>query len=96
MMVRLRSALVLVAMLASLRPAFAAPPPGAASCSGCHAMRDKPSAMPSIYGRDANETFAAMIAFRDGVRPATLMNRIAKGFSDDELRAISAWLATQK
>jgi cytochrome subunit of sulfide dehydrogenase len=24
------------------------------------------------------------------------MNRIAKGFSDDELRAIAAWLAAQK
>ena len=34
--------------------------------------------------------------FRDGSLPATVMNRIAKGFSEDELRAIAAWLAAQK
>ena len=72
-------------------------PPGAASCSGCHALHEAASpAIPGIYGRDANETAGAMIAFRDGSRPATVMNRIAKGFSEDELRAIAAWLATQK
>jgi cytochrome c553 len=38
----------------------------------------------------------AMAAFRDGSRPATVMNRIAKGFSDDELRPIAAWFAAQK
>jgi cytochrome c553 len=37
-----------------------------------------------------------MAAFRDGSRPATVMTRIAKGFSDDELHAITAWLAAQK
>jgi cytochrome c553 len=36
-----------------------------------------------------------MAAFRSGERPATLMNRIAKGFSDEESRAIGVWLAAQ-
>ena len=38
----------------------------------------------------------AMTGFRDGSLPSTVMTRIAKGFSDDELRAIAAWLAAQK
>jgi sulfide dehydrogenase cytochrome subunit len=87
--------LVVAAMLVS-GAAVAGSPPGAASCSGCHAFSGKPSAFPSIFAREANDTLATMIAFRDGTRPATVMNRIAKGFSDDELRAIAAWLATQK
>ena len=37
-----------------------------------------------------------MKAFRAGERPATVMDRIAKGFSDDEMRAIAAWYAAQK
>jgi cytochrome subunit of sulfide dehydrogenase len=37
-----------------------------------------------------------MAGFRDGSLPATVMNRIAKGFTDDESRAIAAWLAAQK
>jgi cytochrome c553 len=72
------------------------PPPGAASCSGCHSVGATASVIPRLYGRDAGEIMTAMAGFRDGSRPATVMNRIAKGFSDDELHAIAAWLAAQK
>ena len=37
----------------------------------------------------------AMRAFRSGQRPGTIMPRIAKGFSDDEIAAIAAWYAAQ-
>ena len=72
------------------------PPPGAASCSGCHSVGATASVIPRLYGRDASDIATAMAGFRDGSRPATVMNRIAKGFTDDELRAIAAWLAAQK
>jgi cytochrome subunit of sulfide dehydrogenase len=36
-----------------------------------------------------------MQAFRSGARPATVMGRIAKGFSDDEVKAIAAWYGAQ-
>ena len=39
---------------------------------------------------------AAMQAYRSGQRPATVMDRIAKGFSDDEIKAIAAWYGTQR
>ncbi|HLK81097.1 MAG TPA: hypothetical protein VKT99_06325 [Xanthobacteraceae bacterium] len=39
---------------------------------------------------------AAMQAYRGGQRPATVMDRIAKGFSDDEIKAIAAWFAAQR
>ncbi|MBV8336197.1 MAG: hypothetical protein JO358_12310, partial [Alphaproteobacteria bacterium] len=35
------------------------------------------------------EIVAAMQAFRSGERSSTVMGRIAKGFSDDEIRAIA-------
>jgi cytochrome subunit of sulfide dehydrogenase len=35
-----------------------------------------------------------MQAFRNGERASTVMSRIAKGFSEDEIQAIAAWLAT--
>lgn len=73
------------------------PPPGAASCSGCHAAgATAASPVVRLYGRDAGAILTALSGFRDGSVPATVMNRIAKGFSDDELRAIAAWLAAQK
>jgi cytochrome c553 len=83
---------------ASSVPARAAtlPPPGAASCSGCHSAGSTASSIPRLYGRAAGDIVTAMAGFRDGSLPATVMSRIAKGFSDDESRAIAAWLAAQK
>ena len=44
----------------------------------------------------ADDIMTAMAAFRAGSKPATVMNRIAKGYTDDELKPIAAWLAAQK
>jgi sulfide dehydrogenase cytochrome subunit len=73
--------------------AAAPPPPGASSCSGCHGGAAPP---PVLTGRDAADIVAALDAFRAGTRPATVMDRIAKGFSHDESVAIAVWLARSK
>jgi cytochrome c553 len=52
--------------------------------------------MVSITGRSASELSATLEAFRSGARPATLMNRLVKGFSPAEVQAIALWLAEQK
>ena len=41
----------------------------------------------------ADQIAAALAAFRSGERPATVMNRIAKGFSEAESLAIAEWVA---
>jgi sulfide dehydrogenase cytochrome subunit len=74
-------------------PAAAAEPAGAGTCSGCHAPAANAGAIPSLDGLTAAEIAGAMAAFRSGARPATVMDRISKGFSDDETAAIAAWLA---
>ncbi len=48
-----------------------------------------------LQGRPTEDTTTQMEAFRSGARPATLMNRIVRGFTPDEVRALSAWFATQ-
>ncbi|HYG84858.1 MAG TPA: sulfide dehydrogenase [Azospirillum sp.] len=71
-------------------------PPGAEGCAGCHpaspdtgAITGAPVALASL---PPEEIIAAMRAFRGGERPATVMDRIAKGYSDEEIRAIAAWV----
>jgi cytochrome c553 len=72
-------------------------PPGALSCSGCHPnARWVDTSVPRLIGRDAPSVIAAMQAFRSGQLASTVMDRIAKGFTDDEIRAIAAWYAAQK
>ncbi|MDH7794365.1 MULTISPECIES: cytochrome C [unclassified Beijerinckia] len=73
------------------------PPPGALSCSGCHPIDPSvDSPVTRLDGRDANEITDAVIAFKSGKAPATVMDRIAKGFTDDEIRAIAGWYAKRK
>ncbi len=68
-------------------------PAGATSCSGCHGASG--SALPQLSNLTAAQIEDAMVAFSSGAREATLMNRIAKGFSADETRAIAQWIAAQ-
>jgi sulfide dehydrogenase cytochrome subunit len=86
-------------MTVFLLAAFAAAaeaPPGASSCSGCHpASGSVQTPVARLVGRPAALTVAALQAFRAGQRPATVMDRIAKGFSEDESAAIAAWYAAQ-
>jgi cytochrome c553 len=88
---------VLLASVVSTAALAAEPPPGASSCSGCHAINTAiETPVPKIYGRNADEILTAMAAFRSGTKPATVMGRIAKGYTDDELKPIAAWIAAQK
>ena len=81
-----------VAILAVMLGA-ASPPPGALSCSGCHGGE---APIPVLAGREVANTVDALDAFRAGTRPATVMGRIAKGFTHDESVAIAEWWAGQK
>jgi cytochrome subunit of sulfide dehydrogenase len=88
---------LLVAFAGPVGATAADAPPGASSCSGCHATNAAvPTPVPQLVGRPAAEIVTAMQTFRAGQRPATVMDRIAKGFSESEIAAIAAWYAAQK
>ena len=72
-------------------------PPGALACSGCHpATKAADTTVPRLNGRTPADIVTAMEAFKSGQLPSTVMGRIAKGFSDDEVKAIAAWYGAQK
>jgi len=83
----------LIGLAAVVVTVAATPPPGASSCSGCHG---DVAPLPVISGRDAASIVKALDEYRAGTRPATVMDRIAKGFSRDEAEAIAKWWAAQK
>ncbi len=91
------TAIAAVATAAAAVAASAEPPAGAAACSGCHPASPRvTSPVPRLAGVDRAAIVRAMQDFRSGQRAATVMDRIAKGFTDDEIQAIAAWFATQK
>jgi cytochrome subunit of sulfide dehydrogenase len=71
-------------------------PPGASSCTGCHAAHRIPdSVIPRIAGRKASDIVQYMREYRSGAWPSSVMGRIAKGFDDQQIDAIAAWFAAQ-
>lgn len=68
-------------------------PPGASACFGCHSPARANAAIPTLRGRDPVEVATLLRAFREGTLPATVMDRLARGFNEAESRAIAAWVA---
>ncbi len=83
------------AVLAGTGPALAETPAVLANaCANCHGPDGhSPGAIPAIDALGADELQAALEAYRDGSREGTIMNRIAKGYSDAEITAIAGYMA---
>ncbi len=66
------------------------------TCNGCHGHdgRSKGS-VPSI-GVSASYIENAMLDFKSGKRQGTIMNRIAKGYTDQEIKAMADYFASLK
>lgn len=66
----------------------------AQACNVCHGNASYVSpTMPRIRGVDAGALYAALVELKTDKRPATIMNRIAKGYSDEQLKAIAEYLS---
>jgi hypothetical protein len=69
----------------------------AGSCSTCHGPNGQsPGAMPSLAGLEPKYIMTRLKEFRSGEVPATLMNRIAKGYSDAEIDALGEYFTKTK
>ena len=92
----LASILLLASFLGGGPVRAADAPPGASSCTGCHAAKRIPdSVIPRIAGRKASDIVQFMREYRSGAWPSSVMGRIAKGFDDQQIDAIAAWFAAQ-
>jgi sulfide dehydrogenase cytochrome subunit len=69
-----------------------------AACFTCHGTGGNSvgGVPPGLAGRDRGELFQALKDFQSGKRPATIMHQQAKGYTDDQLRLITAYLSTLK
>ena len=68
----------------------------ASTCATCHGTNGNSvgGVPPSLAGRNAGELYAAMKDFQTGKRPATIMHQQARGYTDAQLQAISAFFAS--
>ncbi len=71
----------------------------AATCAACHGTDghavDAP-AMLRLAGLPKGDFMRQMRAFREGTLPATVMQQIAKGYSDEQISALGDFFAAQR
>jgi len=68
----------------------------AANCANCHGTDGRSrAAVPSLAGQDAAVIVQRMKEFRDGRRAATVMQQLAKGYTDAQIEAAAAYFAAQ-
>lgn len=64
------------------------------TCHACHGPDGRSeSAIPSLRGMSAKQIESALHAFKSGTRAATVMGRVAKGYTDKEIAAVAAYFA---
>lgn len=82
----------------AITPAAVAITPAAAAnmasnCFTCHGPNGRsPGSIPSLHNQNAAAIAAALKAFKSGARPATVMDRQAKGYSDAEIDALAGYI----
>ena len=64
-----------------------------AACLNCHALESSSiKGIPSLKAHTRASIVEALTAFKNGSRDATIMNRLARGYSAEEISSIAAWL----
>lgn len=68
------------------------------TCAGCHGNNgvSQGIATPSLAGKSVDTIKEAMTAYKKGDRASTIMGRLAKGYSDEEINAMAEFFAAQK
>ena len=67
------------------------------NCFTCHGTDGRsPNAVPTLNGKSADYLLHRMLRFKRGEGDPTIMNRIAKGYTDDEIARITAYIAKLK
>jgi sulfide dehydrogenase cytochrome subunit len=68
----------------------------AGACANCHGTDGRsPGGIPSLAGRPASVLQAQMLAYKSESSPpgTTIMNRLAKGYSDTEIEALAQYFS---
>lgn len=71
----------------------------AGSCANCHGTEGKSNgSIPSIAGRPAPTLAALLKSYKSDTPPpgTTIMNRLAKGYTDEQIEALAKYFSEKK
>jgi sulfide dehydrogenase cytochrome subunit len=92
--------ILIASSVALAGPVFAETPSAAMlgnTCAGCHGTygNSQGPATPTIAGVSSEYFIDAMQAYKNGERAATIMDRVAKGYTDEEIKLMAEFFAKQ-
>lgn len=70
----------------------------AATCAACHGTDGRAAdgaSVPGLAGQPREALETQLLAFKAGTRPSTVMQQLAKGYSDAQIRQLAAYFAAQ-
>ena len=68
-----------------------------ANCANCHGTNGASvGGIAALAGQPKDSLVRMLKEFREGKRPATIMHQLSKGYSDEQIELIAAYLSTQK
>lgn len=69
----------------------------AAGCANCHGTNGHAEkGMPPLAGKNGADMTEKLLAYKKGEAESTIMQQLAKGYTDEQLAAIAGYFATQK
>jgi cytochrome subunit of sulfide dehydrogenase len=69
----------------------------AATCANCHGTNGQArgDTVAALAGMPAERLVTTFNAYKTGALPATIMHQIARGYTDEQVKAIAAYFAAQ-
>ncbi|MEP6702468.1 MAG: c-type cytochrome [Betaproteobacteria bacterium] len=69
----------------------------ASNCTNCHGPDGRSQGgIATLAGQPKAQLADAMLAFKSGKRPATVMQQLSKGYTDAEIDALAGFFSAQK
>ena len=71
----------------------------ASTCANCHGTQGqgvKDGSVPKLAGMKSDYLTEQMQAFKSGARTATIMHQLAKGYTDEQIKQLAVYFASQK
>ena len=100
---KLLSTLAALTLITAAGTAHAADPNAgrnlAATCANCHGTNGHAiagSGLDALAGVEKAKTLQKLADFKSGVKPASIMHQISKGYTDEQLDLIATYFAAQK
>jgi len=65
------------------------------ACTSCHGLEGRSLGVtPVLAGQAEEDLLAKLKAFKDGTVEGTIMNRLIRGYTDEELAALAAYFSS--